>query len=119
MSKPRRQFLWAAGAALSGLICGANGGAQAPRRGMPIPPEPSDPKQNKSESSSAKISRGAILQQHEKAFRESLAALSDRVNQLKQEVEALHSKDVFSVRIYKQTNDIERLAKQLKSLAKG
>jgi hypothetical protein len=118
MKKPRRQFLWAAGTGLSAMILGVSAGGQAPRRGMPTPPEPSDPKENETQNSNGKISRGVILQQHEKAFRESLAALADRVNQLKQEVQGLHSKDVFSVRIYKQTNEIERLAKQLKSLAK-
>jgi hypothetical protein len=59
------------------------------------------------------------LQQHEKDFRESLAKLSERVQELKAEVEQLHCSDIFSVKIYKQASDIEHLAKQLKTLAKG
>jgi hypothetical protein len=59
-----------------------------------------------------------FLQQHEKSFRESLAKLSERVQELKAEVEQLHSSDIFSVKIYKQASDIERLAKQLKTWQK-
>jgi len=38
---------------------------------------------------------------------------------LKAEIEQLHSSDIFSVKIYKQTSEIERIAKQLKNLAKN
>jgi hypothetical protein len=62
---------------------------------------------------------GALLQQHEREFRESLASLSERVNELKEEVAELHSSSIFSVKIYKQSSEIERLAKQLKNLAKS
>jgi polyhydroxyalkanoate synthesis regulator phasin len=86
---------------------------------MPVPPAPADPQQNAPENSNIRNSQRAILQQREKTFRDSLEALSERVNQLKQEVQALHSSEVFSVRIYKQAGEIERLAKQLKTLAKG
>ena len=41
------------------------------------------------------------------------------VNELKQEIDQLHRSDIFSVKIYKQTSEIERLAKQLKTLAKS
>jgi hypothetical protein len=80
---------------------------------------PADPQQHAPENSSVRISQRAILQQREKTFRESLMALPERVNQLKQEVEALQSSDVFSVRIYKEAGEIEHLAKHLKTLAKG
>ena len=86
---------------------------------MPTPPQPADPQQNVPETSNGGFSQRAALQQHEKAFRDSLASLVERVNQLKQEVEVLHSSEVFSVKIYKEASEIERLAKQLKNLAKG
>jgi len=59
------------------------------------------------------------LQQHEKGFRESLAKLSERVQEIKGEIEQLHPSDIFSVKLYKQVSDIERLEKQLKTVAKG
>ena len=46
-------------------------------------------------------------------------AFAKRVSPRKEEVEQLHSADIFSVKIYKETGAIERLAKQLKTLAKG
>ena len=48
-----------------------------------------------------------------------MASLSERVNELREEVAELHSSDIFSVKIYKQSSEIERLAKQLKNLAKS
>ena len=66
-----------------------------------------------------RVPQRAILQQHEKEFRESLATLFERVNELKAEVEELRSTDIFSVKIYKQTSEIEHLAKQLKNLARN
>jgi len=117
MKEPRRQFLLSAGAVFSGAIWGVRLGAQ--RRSMPSPPEAADPRQNVPENANVRPSLRAVVQQHEKEFRDSLASLSERVSQLKEEVEQLHSADIFSVKIYKETSEIERLAKQLKTLAKS
>jgi hypothetical protein len=119
MRSPRREFLWATGAAFSSALCEVAFGGFPQRRGMPVPPAPADPQQNAPENPNIRNSQRAVLQQREKTFRDSLEALSERVNQLKQEVQALHSSEVFSVRIYKEAGEIERLAKQLKNLAKG
>jgi hypothetical protein len=48
-----------------------------------------------------------------------MARLCTRVNDLKLQVDALHPSEVFSVSIFKQTQEIEKLAKQLKSYAKA
>ena len=64
-------------------------------------------------------SQRANLRQREKDFRESLAGLSACVNKLQAEVEQVHSFPVFSVKIYKENDEIERLAKQVNSLAQG
>jgi hypothetical protein len=119
MRRPRREFLWFAGAALSGAACEALLAAQPQRRGMPVPPAPADPQKDVPGNSDGRISQRAVLQQQEKAFRDSLSAWSERVNNLRQEGEALHFSEVFSVRIYKKAGEIERLAKQLKTLARG
>jgi isopropylmalate/homocitrate/citramalate synthase len=86
---------------------------------MPSPPEAADPRQNVPENANIRPSVRAVVQQHEKEFRDSLASLSERVSQLKEEIEQLHSADIFSVKIFKETSEIERLAKQLKTLAKS
>jgi len=119
MEEPRRQFLLSAGALFSCAIWGVRLGAYPQRRSMPSPPEAADPKQNVPENANIRPSLRAVVQQHEKEFRDSLASLSERVSQLKEEVEQLHSANIFSVKIYKETSEIERLAKQLKTLAKS
>jgi hypothetical protein len=117
MENLRRQFLCSVGAAFTAEICGMRLNAPPQSRKMPAPPEPAEA--HAAGTTSSRVSQRAALQQHEKEFRESLAALSERVNELKAEVEQLHSFDIFSVKIYKQTSEIEHFAKQLKNLARS
>lgn len=120
MRETRREFLWCAGAVLSGTVLELRTIAQnPPKRQYPTPPQGADPLPAAPGGGRTRITNEAVLREHEKAFRDCLAALSGRVSQLNQEVGALHSADVFSVSIYKQSGEIEKLAKQLKSLAKG
>ncbi len=119
MKTLRRQFVRTASAAVSAALWGALAVPQVPKHGMPTPPPPAEPNQGEPDNSKSKISQRAILRQHEKEFRDSLTALSARVSELVREVEQLPSTDIFSVKIYKQTGEIEHLAKQLKALAKG
>jgi hypothetical protein len=118
MSERRREFLLCAGIVLSGTVLGGHLSPQAPRH-MPNPPQPAAPGPNGPNQPNNRLPQSAMVREHEKAFRDCLAALSGRVDQLKKEVESLHSSDVFSVTIYKQSSEIEKLAKQLKTLAKG
>jgi hypothetical protein len=119
MKTPRRQFVQSASAAVSAALWGALAVPQVPKHGMPTPPQPADSGQNVPENTNSKISARAILVQHEKEFRDTLRGLSERVNNLQQEVQQLPSNDIFSVKIFKQTGEIEHLARQLKGLAKG
>ncbi len=119
MQGARRKFLWCAAAMLSGTVLELPAAGQNPKHGLPTPPEAADPQAMATGEPRNKVPSGAVLREHEKAFRDCLTALYGRVNQLNQEVQGLHSADVFSVGIYKQTGEIEKLAKQLKNLAKG
>jgi hypothetical protein len=124
MSQSRRQFLSVtatifSGSIFSGSILVMRLDPQPQSRKMPSPPEPAETKPHAQDDSSARIRQRTIMQQHEKQFRDSLADLSERVSQLKEQVQELHATEVFSVKIYKQTSEIERLAKQLKNLAKN
>jgi len=47
-----------------------------------------------------------------------MSRLYAKVSDLKVQVDALHPADVFSVTVFKQTQEIEKLAKQLKNCAK-
>lgn len=63
--------------------------------------------------------RRAQLLAQEKEFRETIARLLAKVSDLKLQVDALHSSDIFSIAIFKQTQEIEKLAKQLKNYARA
>ena len=86
------------------------------RRKMPEPPTPADADNTK--ATAEQMSQRAQLKLNEKEFRESLASLYQRVSELKQDTDALHTADIFSVKVYKQTGEIEHLAKKLRSLAR-
>ena len=120
MQEPRRRFLWCAGTMLSGTVLELGMAGQAPhKRQFPTPPQGTDQLPTAPTGTTHTATNETILREHEKAFRECLAALSARVNHLNQEVDALQTADVFSVNVYKQTGEIEKLARQLKNLARG
>ena len=83
---------------------------------MPEPPTPADA--DNTRGAAEQMSQRAQLKLNEKEFRESLTNLHQRVSELKQDMDALHTADIFSVKVYKQTGEIEHLAKKLRSLAK-
>ena len=120
MRKTRRTFLLCAGAVVSGKVLEPLAAAQNPSKPQfPTPPPSAEPMPTAPGNVNRQRTNEALLREHEKAYRECLTILSDRVSQLKQEVDARHSADVFSVTVFKQSGEIEKLAKQLKSLAKG
>src|SRR5215471_1051348 len=90
MRETRRRFLCSAGAAVSGAAFSMRGlafEAQSHKQKMPTPPLPADSTQQSIPDRPVDAtSPRAILLQHEKDFRESLASLSARVNELQAEV---------------------------------
>jgi len=113
----RRDFLRYVGFVSSLAIGGGLFAAQA-RRKFPEPPTPADPNSSSAEAGDLQAAQRAQLKSNEKEFRESLANLYQRVSELKQDMETTHTADVFSLKVYKQTGEIEHLAKKLRSLAK-
>src|SRR5262245_53680438 len=113
----RRDFLKCMGAAGSLAVGGALLAAQQKHK-FPDPPAPADPNKNNASPSDPQFSQRTQLKLNEKEFRESLASLYQRVSELKQDLETMHTAEVFSVKVYKQTGEIEHLAKKLRSLAK-
>ena len=61
----------------------------------------------------------AELRRNEKEFREGVERLYQLSSELRDEVAQTPTTGVLSVRMYKKTEEIEKLAKQLKSKAKG
>jgi len=120
LQRSRRYFLWFLGVGGSAAVSSSLLAGQAKRK-FPQPPTPSDPSRGSEQPvtmTDAQAAQRAQLKLNEKEFRESLASLYDRVNELKQDTDAQHTSEFFSVKMYKQTGEIEHLAKKLRSLAR-
>jgi methyl coenzyme M reductase subunit C-like uncharacterized protein (methanogenesis marker protein 7) len=92
------------------------------RRPMPDPPEPAEtqnPAQSGAQVSQQNAARKALLLQNEKEFRAGVERLYRLTSDLRDEVQKTMTTDVLSVRMYKKTEEIEKLVKQLKSKARG
>ena len=59
------------------------------------------------------------MQQNEKEFRAEVDRLYQLVVELKREVDDTPTTDIFSVSMYKRTEEIEKVVKHLKARAKG
>jgi hypothetical protein len=109
-----------AGISSSFLLLQSSPPIPRPRRPIDIdPPAPAEPPERDDPLDPSRSMQRARLQTQEKQFRETMARLYTRVNDLKLQVDALHPSEVFSVAIFKQTQEIEKLAKQLKNYAKA
>ena len=94
------------------------------RKDNPFPtPPPSAETQNPAEAGAANAdpqsARRAALKQNEKEFRAGVNRLYQLAGELKQEVDKTVTTEVFSVQMYKKTEEIEKVAKMLKGKAKG
>lgn len=84
---------------------------------MPPRPDPGE-KLPSGQGRSAKTNNPATLVAHEKELREMTDQLLIRVQEFRANLDGTHTADVFSVSMYKATEDIEKLAKQLKTRAR-
>lgn len=124
MENTRRRFLLTLAATASCFVA-THGVVLAQRRKttpFPDPPQPADT-QNPAEIEAAKQdpqnAKRVALQQNEKEFRAGVEQLYQLASELKQEVDKTRTTEVFSVQVYKKTEKIEKLAKQLKGKARG
>lgn len=88
-----------------------------PRVRNPVnPPEPAD----KQDADRAEPPSPAVrLRAQEKEFRETMEQLFLRVGHLRTELEHVPAAQVFSVSVFKETQEIEKLAKRLKNYARA
>jgi len=125
MGETRRRFLMTLAAAAS---CSAATDCSVlaqvhNTKPFPTPPEAAE-KQNPAEAAAAAKSdrqnaKRVALQQNEKEFRAGVERLYRLTSELKQEVDKTVTTEIFSVQMYKRTEEIEKVAKSLKSKAKG
>jgi hypothetical protein len=88
---------------------------------MPVPPPSAqeDADKNNAPKSDAQAVRKLQLAQNEKEFREGVERLYQLTGELRDAVQKTPTTAVLSIRMYKKTEEIEKLAKQLKTKAKG
>src|SRR6266849_472345 len=120
MLDTRRCFLKnLAGVSSSFLIFQSSPPIPTPRRRTPVdPPAPAEKQDAENPVDNSRSTQRAQLQAQEKEFRETMTKLFAKVQDLKARVDALHTSDIFSVAVFRQTQEIEKLAKQLKNYAK-
>jgi hypothetical protein len=116
----RREILarWS-GLALAGLGIIS---PQDKRAGFPNPPAPADPSdqdKNATQGIDPQTAKRVMAAKNEKEFREGVEKLYQMATELRDELTQAPKMNVLSVRMYKKTEEIEKLAKQLKSKAKG
>lgn len=118
MFTARRSFLRGFAGASGGLLLFQScPPIPEPRRRTPVDPPPPLEKQDdeKTKPDSIRVQR----QTQEKELRETAEQLLERVRDLKTELDRTPGANVFSVTIFKETQEIEKLAKRLKSYAKA
>ena len=117
MLDARRSFVKKLSGAAGALMSLQDPPIPAPRVKTPVnPPEGAEKREGQAR---AEVSPKARLVAQEKELRETVEQLYARVGGLRTQLAKTSSVEVFSVAIYKQSQEIERLAKRLKTCARG
>jgi hypothetical protein len=122
MMETRRAFVKTLTAAAGVLAArSALGETQIRKPTIPKPPTPGDPqeKDKNTDELDARTVNRAAMQQNEKEFRAGVERLYQLSGELREELQRTTTTNVLSVRMYKKTEEIEKLAKKLKSKVKG
>jgi hypothetical protein len=123
MDPQKRNFLTlvipAAVAVHFGICLGARV-AEAQRTQNPTPPAPpAVPLPTPSLPDGAKLDPKAILKKNQSQIHENVEKIYTLAGELKDEVEKTDSADVLSLPMIQKAEQIEKLAKQVKNLARG
>lgn len=124
MKETRRGFVVDLAAMAGVLVVSNNGAALGQTPGKPIypkPPTPGDPqeKDKTAEAPDLRAMKRAVMVRNEKEFRAGVERLYQLSSELRDELQKTTTTNILSVRMYKKTEEIEKLAKQLKSKARG
>jgi len=106
--------LWALGVPL-GILAGRVA-AQAP---APVPNRHPSSKDGDDNPNAPKVDTKAILEANQKGIKKNVERLFQLASELKTEVEKTDSAQVLSLALLKKTEEIEKLAKDIRSRAKG
>jgi hypothetical protein len=119
MLDTRRSFLtMLAGAGTAVVMRAQAERGQAKPTGRPSPPDPS-PDADASGSSPEKSATKIALEANEKDIKKNIEKLFQLATDLKAEVEKTDSSQVLSLAMVKKAEEIEKLAREIKTRAKG
>ncbi len=90
-------------------------GQQNPQNPMPPHPNPNEP----FPENGPKVGETKILKQNNEQIHDDVEKLYDLASELKKEVEKTDSVNVLSLPMIQKAEQIEKLAKQVKNLARG
>jgi hypothetical protein len=118
MLDSRRSFLFSFAAA--GALAALQQQPPTPIRpkAEPMPEHPEPAQKLPTQQGKRHANNPAALVAHEKELREATDQLLIKVQEFRAKLDGTHTADVFSVDMYKQTEDIEKLAKLLKNRAR-
>ena len=132
MNKQKRFFLIGLSSVVAGTVVewfGAGTWAASQQSKFPVPPPPSDPAGASPQNSPAspfpgpnidpRISTKQILEHNDSQIHEDVEKLYFLAASLKAEVEKTDSQNVLSLSMVQKCEQIEKLAKQMKNLAKA
>jgi hypothetical protein len=123
MEETRRGFVWDL-ATMAGVLVVCNVAALGQTPGKPTfpkPPTPGDPqeKNKTADASDLKAMKRAAAIRNEKEFRAGVERLYQLSGELREEMQKTRTTNILSLQMYKKLEEIEKLAKRLKNLAKG
>ncbi len=118
MPNSRRTFL--SSLAVSGMMAALQQQPPTPirPRAEPMPEHPEPAERLPTQQARTHKSDPSALVAHERELRDVTDQLLIKVQEFRSKLDGTHTADVFSVGMYKATEDIEKLAKQLKSRAR-
>jgi peptidoglycan hydrolase CwlO-like protein len=86
---------------------------------FPKPPSPGRPDDDEPLNPNMKSPKKIRLEENQKDIKKDIAKLFDLASQLKEQVEKTDATAVLSLAMLKKTEEIERLARQIRERAKG
>lgn len=94
-------------------------GAQAQSPPPPPPPPPLFPRSAQQDDSGPTLDPHAVLKSYEKDIKRDVQKLWQLAQELKKEVDKTDSAEVLNLSLVRKAEEIEKLARQIKTMARG
>ncbi len=120
MNRARRSFLWVLGFTPL-IVWSARVGAESPQKPStpPWPRLPEEIPENPGPKGMPRAQQRAVLNEKQKKLRKDVEQLFQLASELRDEVARTDETEVLSLHLIDKAGQIEKLAKQIKDLARG